>query len=368
MSKPTSADQVARRESERGCAHDVDPAERNAQEAKPASGSGRSKSFDPEVLDLSDAVAVREVLDLWNQVFGGTWRTPEWFGWKHRDNPMGPSIITLARETASGTVVAARALWRFDLCCGAETIRAYQPCDTATGRQFRHFGLFTKLTHMAIGEARKEAEFLFNFPNAQSKPGYLKLGWKDIGGLVTLARFTRPLRVGMAGITRRGKLGRFTYELDRPPRSQEASPDWAAFFAREGPEEDLLRAKRDPETFRWRYLRHPSNRYELFIEGDAGLVGHPGRRGDLREFRVLALLGSARSDPGRLRDCIGAVEEAVKPDLVSVLLHRCHPAYQGLRRSAFFPAPSRTNLVARALTARETGFRWGIEGTETDTG
>lgn len=339
---------------------------------KPVSGSRSSERFDAEVLDLEDAACVREVLDLWNEVFGGTWRTPEWFAWKHRDNPMGPSIVTLAREKGSGKVIAARALWRFDLERSTATIRAYQPCDTATAREFRHRGLFTRLTHLAVGEAvRSRAELLFNFPNVHSKPGYLKLGWTDVGGMVTLVRFTKPLRVAWAGITRNGRLGHFVYEPDHQPSTEGASPDWTELFAQEEPGVDLLRARRDPATFIWRYRRHPRNRYEIFIDGDAAVIGHPGWRGDLRELRILALLGSARSDSRRLRHCIGAAEEVIEPDLVSVILHRSHPAYRGLRRSAFLPVPNRTNLVARDLEARTppgTDLRWAVEGTETDTG
>lgn len=366
MAHRAYADSVGRRHSERPSEDERAVPVRPGQDGTPASRAPGPEPTEPEVLDLSDARAVQEVLDLWGRVFGV--RGPEWFSWKHRDNPMGPSIITLAREPENGTVVAARALWRLDLQRGTATIPAYQPCDTATAPGHRHRGLFTRLTHLAVEEARKRAGLLFNFPNAQSKPGYLKLGWQDIGGLVTLARFTRPLRVGWTGITRRGKLGNLAYELDHPRRAENAAPDWAALFAGEGPEPDLLRAKRDPGVFTWRFLRHPTNRYEVFVQGDGGLVGHPGRRGDLREFRVLALLGSARSDPGRLVDCMGAMEEALKPDLVSVMLHRCHPAFRNLRRSAFLPVSSRTNLAARFLTPPSPDLRWGIEGTETDTG
>jgi GNAT superfamily N-acetyltransferase len=53
-------------------------------------------------------------------------------------------------------------------------------------------GIFTRLTLHAIDElAREGVAFVFNTPNDQSRPGYLKMGWEVVGQLPTLVRPTR---------------------------------------------------------------------------------------------------------------------------------------------------------------------------------
>lgn len=58
---------------------------------------------------------------------------------------------------------------------------AFRAVDTATHPDFQGKGIFKKLTLRAIEIAKDQGEdFIFNTPNSQSKPGYLKMGWKQV--------------------------------------------------------------------------------------------------------------------------------------------------------------------------------------------
>lgn len=92
--------------------------------------------------------------------------------WKHFDNPCGKSVIAYI-ENEQGEMVAARALW----CMFSENAPLFQPCDTVTHPSYQGRGLFTRLTLACLDKIPSNASIM-NFPNNNSLPGYLKLGWK----------------------------------------------------------------------------------------------------------------------------------------------------------------------------------------------
>ena len=65
---------------------------------------------------------------------------------------------------------------------GGSTLHAVRAVDTATHPDHQGRGLFTALTMHALEACRAEGvAFVFNTPNAQSRPGYLKMGWREVG-------------------------------------------------------------------------------------------------------------------------------------------------------------------------------------------
>lgn len=89
---------------------------------------------------------------------------------KFLDNIYGPSVLEVVY--IDGVPSAARALWRNDI----EGKEAYQPGDTCVMDNCRGKGVFTEMTKRSIALLSKDA-IIYNFPNHQSFPGYLKMGW-----------------------------------------------------------------------------------------------------------------------------------------------------------------------------------------------
>jgi GNAT superfamily N-acetyltransferase len=109
------------------------------------------------------------------------------FEWKHRDNPFGVSPAWVAVD--GQRIVGLRILMRWEFERRGEIVRAVRAVDTATHPDYRGQGLFTRLTRRAIDELRSEGtSFVFNTPNDQSRPGYLKMGWNIVGRLPIAAR------------------------------------------------------------------------------------------------------------------------------------------------------------------------------------
>jgi len=116
--------------------------------------------------------------------------SPEWWKWKHEDNPFGKSIIRVAED--DGQIVGTRSLWAWNFNYMGRSVKAYQPCDTLVDRAYRGKGLFSKMTLDAISEAiRMEAQFLYNFPNNNSVAGYLKLGWQLVDNIPWYIKVTQ---------------------------------------------------------------------------------------------------------------------------------------------------------------------------------
>lgn len=112
------------------------------------------------------------------------------FAWKHEENAFGPSPMWVACD--GDRIAAFRALMRWRFVDGTRTLHAVRAVDTATHPDYQGRGLFTRLTLQGIDELRAEGvDFVFNTPNDQSRPGYLKMGWQVVGTLPTQVRPTR---------------------------------------------------------------------------------------------------------------------------------------------------------------------------------
>lgn len=114
------------------------------------------------------------------------------FSWKHELNPFGPSGAWVA--TTDDEIVGFRTFvrWEYDHPDG-RLRRAVRAVDTATHPDYQGRGIFKSLTLHAIEDlARERVDFVFNTPNEQSRPGYLRMGWSEVGRVPAALRPLRP--------------------------------------------------------------------------------------------------------------------------------------------------------------------------------
>nr|WP_255519056.1 GNAT family N-acetyltransferase [Kitasatospora sp. SID7827] len=266
-------------------------------------------------MEPADVPAVLELLTA--SLAGGPTgrRSAEFFDWKHRANPFGssPGLVAVAD---GGRVVGVRLFLRWEWRDGAgRTVRAVRPVDTATHPDFRGRGIFRRLTTELLEQVSGDTELVFNTPNGNSLPGYLKMGWRELGRVPVALRVARPVsfaRGARAALTRRpGPSG--------PPRCElPSAADWLA-----GPDPRLAgllaeRARADAADPRlhtvrtagylaWRYGAAPGLDYRVAtVERGGELVGvafgRPRRRGPLAEFTLAELIvrPGDRETAGRL--------------------------------------------------------------------
>ena len=109
-------------------------------------------------------------------------KTEEVWSFKHITNPFGESLVLVAQE--KDEIIGVRAFMRWKWQQGENIYSAFRAVDTATHPEHQGKGIFKKLTLKALEIGKEHGDhFVFNTPNAQSKPGYLKMGWKEVGKL-----------------------------------------------------------------------------------------------------------------------------------------------------------------------------------------
>jgi hypothetical protein len=215
-----------------------------------------------------------EVLDLLRGSLGGGpggQRTPEYFRWKHVDNAFGRSFMIVAQR--GERIIGFRALMRWRFECDGRIVEAVRPVDTVTHPDERGRGVFSHLTRTALDALQGEVDLVFNTPNQNSLPGYLKMGWQVVGQVPVWITVRRPVRFARAKLRRSSPAGRPT-----PPPI--AAPSAAEALVDEGAIESLLEGAEDPswgwstprsvEFLRWRYGRAPLLGYHAVREDRDG--------------------------------------------------------------------------------------------------
>jgi GNAT superfamily N-acetyltransferase len=295
----------------------------------------------PRVLDLLDA-----------SLGGGPGgrRPPELFRWKHLEGPFGPSFMLVAEH--GDRLVGLRAFMRWRFTAHGRTVRAARAVDTATHPDYQGMGIFKRLTLELLDAVGDEVDLVFNTPNARSGPGYLKMGWREVGRVPVAVRVRRPLRLLGRG---RGRAAA-PPPVDAEPAAAvlEHGEQVAALLGREPASPSRLATPRDLDYLRWRYGAAPLLGYRAVAErrdGElAGLAVFRVRpRGRLWESTVVEVL--AGGDPRVARCLLRRVAAAAPVDHLTLHAPAGSPLSRPAARSGFLPAPAGIRLVANPRRA-----------------
>jgi GNAT superfamily N-acetyltransferase len=193
--------------------------------------------------------------------------------WKHVDNPFGKSPVLVAEE--GGELVGVRAFMRWEWRQGEKIFRAVRAVDTATHPHWQGKGIFTRLSlHLAEQCKNEGIDFIFNTPNKISKPGYLKMGWEQVGRL--------PVQMAVNLIPRKQMVeGSNSWEMINQ------HPVWQV------KEYSSLLTNLSPEYLLWRYRDNPNVKYELLSYSGSRpfiLVYRRKRISVINEYRIVDLL------------------------------------------------------------------------------
>ncbi|WP_282205190.1 GNAT family N-acetyltransferase [Kitasatospora fiedleri] len=311
-------------------------------------------------LEPGDVPAVLELLTA--SLAGGPTgrRSAEFFDWKHRDGPFGasPGLVAVA---ADGRIAGVRLFLRWEWRGGdGRTVRAVRPVDTATHPDFRGRGIFRRLTTELLAEVSGEAELVFNTPNGNSLPGYLRMGWRELGRVPVALRVARPVSFARGA---RSALARRPGPAGPPRCALPSAAGWLAApdarlaellaeRARADAADPRLHTVRTAGYLAWRYGAAPGLDYRVAtVERGGELVGvafgRPRRRGPLAEFTLSELIvrPGDRAAAGRL---LRAAADAGCDHAATHLSPGTEAAAAGLRAGCV-RAP-RTGMVLAART------------------
>jgi GNAT superfamily N-acetyltransferase len=309
------------------------------------------------------AVAIRpfaagdeaEVLELLGAALGGGpvgRRPPEFFRWKHLENPFGPSFMLVAED--DGRLIGLRAFLRWRFQTGGGTLQAVRAVDTATHPSYQGLGVFTRLTRAALAALEGPVDLVFNTPNGASRPGYLKLGWLDVGRMPVQVRVRRPIRLARGLRTPAGRLVAGPAVAAEPAaRVLERGEEVGRLLAQSQVDPHRLSTPRDVAYLRWRYGAAPLLDYAAVTEEEAGqlrglAIFRVRPRGALWESTIAEVLAPA-DDQGTARRLLRRVADAAPVDHLTLHASAGSPAAAAAVRAGFLPAPGGISFVVRPL-------------------
>ena len=235
----------------------------------------------------------------------GYWR------WKNYDCPFGESFGLVTVD--EGMVVGLRVFMHWHLRAGDRVYRAGRAVDIVTHPDWRRRGFFEHMTAALVETLAADGfDFTFNMPNELSLPGYLKMGWTEVGRLPMRVNARRPVRL-LEVAARHSGLGRaanFTQECDNSSvLALLRDPAVRGLVEREeGPEPTAgppgLRTVITPAYLDWHYGLNRWYPYCAAFEerrGSAALViGRPRVRGGLNDLLITEVIATAGSGGRRL--------------------------------------------------------------------
>lgn len=217
-------------------------------------------------------------------------RTREFWEWKHFKNPFGISSGIAAEE--EGKIIGLRVLMQWMWAAGGKSFQAVRAVDTVTHPDWRGKGIFSRLTSTLLEEIAKEGvSFVFNTPNQFSKPGYLKLGWKEVTRIPLWIRPLKPVRIAWR-LIRKSEPPVFKNE-ESPIQKVLENSDWESCL---DPTESRLHTIRTSKYLRWRYCEIPGfvyhARYRTENNSSALIIFRHRQRRGLHELSISELLVS----------------------------------------------------------------------------
>ena len=288
------------------------------------------------------------VLDLLRAALGETAllkRTPELFQWKHLDNPFGRSVMLVAE--VDETVVGLRAFMRWQLDFEGTVIQCGRAVDTATHPRYQRRGIFRRLTSEALDVARDVGiQLIFNTPNESSRPGYLKMGWSDVGPIRVLAR-PHPTRLFGARREAIPTLEGLAPTADPITPNSRSMVDLATGGATDEKARTGLRTPRSNEYLHWRFAGHPTARYGAVARS----LGTAVVRANLRKGRPELVISDALGP-----DPTAAMRSAIQSSKAAYDVAAFPPGSPGRRaaqRAGMISVPgvAALRLVARPIEA-----------------
>lgn len=270
----------------------------------------------------NDAPGVRAVLEA---TYGAKATPAATYNWWSLGFTGATSGFTVAE--ANEKIVGVQPMEIFPYTDGAKQLKGGVLTGVAVHPDFRRRGIFSALVRGCEAEAwRQGAAFVTSMPNERSQPGFVKMGYTDLGRRQLLVRPLRPCAMGGKALPVLGHLAGAAAGLGQSMAKR--IPSAKGYSVREINSTDTelellaqkhdelfpgLRMERNSGWWRWRFLESPLRQYRILEvrTPNAKPVGLAAYALDAREkFKVCYLM-----------DLLVA-EEAAVPALVSCVCEK----------------------------------------------
>ncbi len=235
-------------------------------------------------------------------------KTEQVWNYKHVRNPFGESLVLVACD--KDRIIGVRAFMKWKWKKENTVFDAYRAVDTATHPDFQGRGVFKKLTLEALSKAKSlKDHFVFNTPNSQSKPGYLKLGWKEVGQLKPSIKLTNPFNF----FSSKEKVLNYHHEIC-------AVEDLASLLKQYNlrlSESDKLYTPKTVEYLRWRYEQNVLQDYFVYSSEQFYVAGYLKKRGRANELRITELIYNSSKGKKETKQLISQLAAKFRANFIS---------------------------------------------------
>jgi len=237
------------------------------------------------------------------------------WNFKHRENPFGNSLVFVAEE--DNTIIGVRAFMRWEWRMEDNTYKAFRAVDTATHPSHQGKGIFKKLTLRAVDDAMVNGDdFIFNTPNDQSRPGYLKMGWVQVDKIKVALR---PAYNSFWKFSSKN----INYSVNNHCTSEVLEQLCIEWNERLSSNKTLYTPK-TAKFLRWRYEKNPLQRYEIHANRGLYLAAYIKKRKGIKELRIAECIYNENSKPEIIRSIkmfskkFGAQVISYSPELLNM--------------------------------------------------
>lgn len=290
-------------------------------------------------VDFSQKAFIDRSLALLRTVFPDAVFSKEWWDWKYLRNPFGEPRGWYTE--CNDEIVGLRLLIPNRFRMGDDIYTGYQLVDTATHPDHGRKGIFSAMTKKAIEKIESENSFFFNFPNENTLPGYISLGWRQISDMNWFFSIT-----GHGAVFRKYRKGEFR----QPSMSQKKfihniCTDW------------------NETAINWRFREHPFNTYYSFNPSSKEFVIY--RIISVRGFKTAVIMLAQSSDYRAL--CMEFLKNLSKSGVPAVLYNGLNQGMIDFFSSRFIVLRTRSKMhYAMKNVSQELGCRLVLELADTD--
>jgi hypothetical protein len=315
---------------------------------------------EPRVLEL-----LQDAFGEWPRHVAGV-TAAEFFDWKHRASPFGPSIRLLAE--ADGTIVGFLGLLTWRLKVDGQLRSTIRGVDLAVDPAIRRRGASMALITAAREHFPADTSFGWNNPNEYSRGGVLKSGRRKVNGVPRFVALGGSLRETARRASAAGSRTpeRIPIEVDTAATVLRDGAVLARLLEHAGEPADRYVTAKDLDYLRWRYGQFDEYRaLAARVNGDCrGLaIFRVRRHGRFWVSQVCELLtegGDLRIARGLLR----RVKQAAPVDAVACAFPSRRQAarcgfVESLRGAALTANPLRKDILPDPTSAASWALSLG---------
>lgn len=182
-------------------------------------------------------------------------KSETYWRWKHLENPFGASPVLVAEDLDK--IIGVRAFMNWEWTNGHDVLKAVRAVDTATHPAYQGMGIFKRLTLDLVNACKMNGvDFIYNTPNTQSRPGYLKMGWQVVDRMPVRFHIVNPLGRFVSGKVTSMPATNWLQQNDIVSLLETSNTMMA------------LRTHYTAAYFKWRYGSVPVARYNVLHDTD----------------------------------------------------------------------------------------------------